>query len=506
MSRATINTGGIEFSGSDQTQPQPTSNRPCPILVLADFSGRSHRGLDDATNLKTRKIYQITRDNFDEIFMRQHVTLDIAIADKPIEFNDPEDLHPDYIYERVDLFAKFRALKRKLNKRESFDEAAQEIFSWANAPKPATTAAAPTPTTDDGSADLLDELLHSTRAQMEQADSIQGLIQQIAAPYVIPSADPRLPELIDTVDQSTSHLMRKILHSSAFQGIESAWRSLQWLLKRLDTDHDLKLYIADISLAEIIEDNEAHPESTTALHELLVDQRQAEGIAPFSMIVADYEISDDIAHVDALANLGSIAADLNATLLCGGSPRLAGCEDLVHQPEPADWQLHGPDDDFTLLWQAVREQDYSQHIALVAPRVLLRLPYGQRTSPTETFSFEELPSQLPHDFYLWGNGAYLIAYVLGNTFNRRGWVNPTSDSQLVDGLTIHVTQQDGESVVTPCAEILMTDTTAGGLVEAGLLVVRSVANQDAVIIPNLRSIHPEQTALAGPWSPVPEPA
>lgn len=505
MSRPSISTGGIPFmETSDERPPRPQSgDLPCHVLVLADLSGRSHRGLDDAASLAQRRIIEVTRDNLDDVFQRLHVTLDIAIADKPIVFGELDDLHPDFIYERVDLFSQFRTLKRKLKNPDTFAEAAQRIQSWAPPVPPKKSAAEYTsislPETDDNMQTVLDDLLHSTRAQLEQQQSVQGLIQQIVAPYVIPATDPRLPELLDSVDRSASHLMRKILHSSAFQAIESSWRSLQWLMKRLETDSQLRVFIADISLAEIAQDNELHAEDTTALHRLLIENRLTQGTVPFSLIVADYQLRDELDHCDALANLGSIAADLNATLLIGGSERIAGCDRLTRHPEPANWILHQKDDDFVQLWNAVREQSYSTHIGVVAPRFLLRLPYGQRTRPTEAFAFEELPALSPHDYYLWGNGAWLVAAILCQAFRMRGWHSPELKLQRIADLPVHLTQHDGETVMTPCAEILMTDTAAAGLLQAGLLVVRSINNQDAIVVPELRSLHPDQVPLAGRW-------
>ncbi|MEZ5510477.1 MAG: type VI secretion system contractile sheath large subunit [Gammaproteobacteria bacterium] len=505
MSRATISTGGIPFLDPDDDQPpRPRSGGlPCHVLVLADFSGRSHRGLDDAGSLLQRRIIEVTRDNLDEVFQRLHVTLDSAVAEKPIEFGEPDDLHPDFLYERVDLFSQFRALKRQLQNPASFADAAARIQSWAPPAPPKKSAAEYTaieiPEAGTGAQTVLDDLLHSTHAQQEQAQSVQALIEQIVAPYVIPAADPRLPELLDTVDRAASHLMRKLLHSSAFQGIEASWRGLQWLMKRLDSDSDLRIFIADISLLEIARDNELHSDDLTALHQLLIEQRLSQGTVPFSLIVADYQLRDELDHCDALANLGSIAADLGATLLIGGHERIAGCRDLVKCTEPADWNLHKHDDDFVQLWEAIREQSYSTHIGVVAPRFLLRLPYGKRTRPIDNFGFEELPSLSPHEFYLWGNGAWVIAAILCVSYGQHGWQKPPGGLQRIADLPVHLVDKEGETVMTPCAEVLMTDSTAAGLLQAGLLVIRSINNQDAIVVPELRSLHPDQVPLAGRW-------
>ena len=95
MSRPSISTGGIPFMEKSEQQKgrQAPGNLPCHVLILADFSGRNHRGLDDVSCLVDRKIIPLTRDNLDEVFQRLQVTLDIGVADKPIVFNEPDDLH-----------------------------------------------------------------------------------------------------------------------------------------------------------------------------------------------------------------------------------------------------------------------------------------------------------------------------------------------------------------------------------------------------------------------------
>ncbi|HAG92499.1 MAG: hypothetical protein CMK83_10020 [Pseudomonadales bacterium] len=500
MSRATMNTGAVPMGhGSDQDGPALVRHRPCHILVLADFSGRDHRGQNDAGALAERKIFELTRDNFDDIFVRMGVTLDLSIADQPIQFLEMDDLHPDFIYERVDMFSQFRTLKRKLKNKDTFEAAAAEIQSWSQAPKTTGSSEEPSAPQDD----VLDMLLHSTRAQAEVAHSVKGLIQQIVAPYVIPSPDPRQSELMDTVDQAASHLLRKILHSSAFQDIESSWRGLYWLMKQLETEQGLRVFVADVSLLEIVADNEANAETTTELHKLLLENRVGEGSVPFSVIVADYQLQDEVQHCEALANLASVAADSHGVLVSGGSERLAGCPNLTQVPDPEHWYLHRQgDNDFTLLWNAIREQEYSRHVVLTCPRFMLRLPYGTHTSPMEAFDFEELPKDGQHAYYLWGNGAWLVAAQLGNYFSRGGWSQEATRGSKVTQLPLHVYKEHGQSQVKPCAEIPMLDTTARALREHGLVPIRSVRDEDSVIIPPLQSISSESTQLQGPWDEV----
>lgn len=498
MSRATISTGSIPLR---QGKPSTTAdNQQCHVLILADFSGRAHRGLNEAKRLASRKIIEVDRDNLEEVFSQLDVTLQLPLADAPIRFREFDDLHPDFIHERVPLFDQLRALKRRLNNPATFAVAAAEISGPSAAEKPAATTVTGQ-TAQTASNDLLDSLLQSPSAQAASGGDVQALIRQIAAPYVIPRPDPRLDELQNAVDESSAQLLRKILHSSAFQSLEASWRGLHLLTRRLETDRNLKLFIADISLDEIIADAEQDAEAeppVSQLHKLLVEQRAGTGATPFGLILGDYRFEDRPEQVSALALLGDIAQQLGSSFIAGGSERLAGCTALHAQPDPADWTLT-PEAEFTDCWQTLREDPVSQHIALVAPRFLLRLPYGKRTSPISAFAFEELPAQDAHDFYLWGNGGWLVTLLLADAWSRNG--KPTSSPAAdIGNLPLHVRQEAGESRVTPCAEILMTDTTASALQQAGLTVIRSVQNQDVVRVTSHFSLSDTGALLQGRWT------
>ena len=48
------------------------------------------------------------------------------------------------------------------------------------------------------------------------------------------------------------------------------------------------------------------------------------------------------------------------------------------------------------------------HLGGVLPRVLGRLPYGQKTVPVDGIGFEEDVTGKDHKKYLWGNAAYVL--------------------------------------------------------------------------------------------------
>ncbi len=423
MTRATISTGSMPFKISEDDQPSAAIvNRgdSFHIVILADFSGRDHSGPGDS--LSTRKIIAIDRDNFDDVFAQLKVQCDLPLADEPIVFGELDDMHPDFIFQRVPLFEKFRQLKRKLKSQSTFAEAAAKIDAWGTVKSSAPTSSG----LDDRAASsaagsLLDDLLAAEApAQAAKSFNVQALLKDIATPYLSPKPDPKLEDYIQTVDEASSSLMRKLLHHHRFQALESAWRSLYLLVRRLETDAQLKLFIVDASQQALLEDTTKHEGyKDCELYKLLVENRQAAGVAAFSVIMADAIFGPKEADLKALAKLGDVAQAIDAAFIAGGSERLAGCRSLAQTPLHDDW-------DFVLSaaiqeqWQELRATPQARHISLVAPRFLTRMPYGLKTSPIDSFAFEELPPGDRHSYYLWSCGAWLLALLLAENYSNTG--------------------------------------------------------------------------------------
>src|SRR5262249_50397172 len=126
---------------------------------------------------------------------------------------------------------------------------------------------------------LLEQILGGTPGRPPEPTPMPGggdwnaFLQKIVAPYTVANADPRQAELVAAVDAAISALMRAILHHPDVQALEGAWRSLFFLVRRLDTDSQLKLYLLDISRTELAADLTATDDlHTTGIYRLLVDE------------------------------------------------------------------------------------------------------------------------------------------------------------------------------------------------------------------------------------------
>ena len=260
----------------------------------------------------------------------------------------------------------------------------------------ATAEAAPV------SSDLLEDILAETEHRIRTGSAptdpglVHELIKQIVAPYVIPAPDPRQSELVKSVDAAASHQMRRLLHHPHFQRLESLWRGLYLLVRRLETGRSLKLELFDIAKSELQDVLMATEElDRSVLFKLLVEQTiQTPGAQPWGLIVADFTFDATREDAELLGRVGKIAAAAGAPFVAGADPHLVRCESLSESPDADDWQ-RPIDHDAELAWEALRALPEANYICLALPRFLLRLPYGEKTSSAEEFAFEEMESPPP---------------------------------------------------------------------------------------------------------------
>ncbi len=101
--------------------------------------------------------------------------------------------------------------------------------------------------------------------------------------------------------------------------------------------------------------------------------------------------------------------------------------------------------------------------------------------------------------YLWGNPAFACVCLLGQDFSEQGWDFQVGDRLDVEDLPLHTYKQDGESRITPCAEVLLTVDAAERIIDKGIMPLVSFKNQDRARLARFQSIADPLTNLAGRW-------
>jgi type VI secretion system protein ImpC len=509
-----LSLGNVDFKLGTLTSFAPRKakdNTPFSVAVLADFSGRGNRGLcEKGPLIAARRRTPVDIDNLDHLPMQLDAEIHIPLATKDgpritLRFNKLDDFHPDKIFECLDVFQKLKTTRELLEDPATFAEGASQVRSWAAAQQEGAERddkpAGSSPTQKESDVDTIERLLgkktdrEPTSSSANQFDT-EALIREIVRPYIVPAPDPQQAELIAQVDQAISGQMREILHYPDFQELESAWRMLQFLVSQVETDEMLKLYLVDISKAELAADLASTDQIQSAgAYSLLVERNEAE---PYAVMLGGYAFDQTIEDIKLLHRLGLIAQAAGAPLVTAADSHFAGCQSLAATPDPDDWRWQANVSAIS-LWQELRHSCEAAYISLVLPRFLLRLPYGKATDPIEQFYFEEFSPFAGHEQYLWGNSAAICVCLLAKAFREFGWSFTNGLRCDLAGMPMHIYHCDGEKHVTPCAETILTERAMEVLIGRGLMPVLSIKGRDAIRMPRFQSIADPPTPLTGPW-------
>lgn len=444
MSRISRSSVNLDVAPGEGRSPRVLDDEaPFRILIAGDFSGRDSRGVHGS--LSGRRPQLVDRDNIDDVIAGMRPQL--RLPGLTVEFSELDDFDPDRIYRRSDIF--------------------QELAEQKVRPLPAPPPPARPARTGGGS--LLDDLVEESGeapvlAPDQGGGDLAEFIRKIVAPHLVQPEDPRMKEQAARADEAAAAALRGVLHHPHFQALEAAWRSVDMLVRGLDTDENLKVYLYDATLPELVSDLAGTVGLFTSKDK------------PWAVIVGNYPFGQSDVEAKVLGQLGRIAQAAGAPFLAEALP-------------PAE---ASPE------WKALRQSAQAKWIGLILPRFLVRLPYGKNTSPIESFPFEEMPKSV-HEDYLWGNPAFCAAMLLGQSFLAEGWDMHPGSRREIGGLPLHVYDDGGEPAMKPCAEILMSEKNAHLLMEEGIMPLASMKEQDAVLLVRFQSIADPVAALGGGW-------
>lgn len=517
-----ISLGGVRFqlAGAESAQIDESASAAFHLAVLGDFSGRAHRGISEPSRIAGLRAVDVDRDNFDDVMAQLAPKLELPTdqGTLEIEFRELDDFEPDRLVEKVNVFSELRTTRRRLKNTDTYAKAAEDVRSWASLPEPEAPAPAAEPpsapqeasTENSGSGGLLDQLVAATEqaksgegASRTEPDSpiVKAIVSDIVRPYILPKADPQRDELIACVDEATSAHMREILHHPYFQALEATWRGLYFLVRRLPTHQKLRVFLIDVTKQELASDLSSQDElSTTGLWKMMVEKTvNTAGKTPYALVVADYQFEPTVEDAQLLARTGLIVSSAKATLLAGASPAFVGCDSFGLTSDHTQWQQELSDEALS-AWTELAQQEVASYIGLVAPRFLLRLPYGRESYPMESFAFEEIVPPYQHNHFLWANGAFAVSYLIAENFSRSGWSFRPNSLRDLEDMPAFLLEVDGEKEMLPCAEALLSERALDKLALRGLIPLVSVANQDVVRVGRFQSLaQPVPVPLTGRW-------
>lgn len=513
-----ITFGELDFNlvaSMEQARAVLDADSPFRMLLMGDFSGSSNRGVNPSAKAQAGlKPILVDRDNIEQVMDRLKVAIELPLLGPtapavPLDFTDLDDFHPDSLYQRLEVFQALKETRKSLQDPKVLATFMQEMKSSTPSELHEKEIKRQDPLPEQPGAGLLDQIIEQSEPSSPASSSpsvpatteLGSFLQSIVKPNLVEREHPRLEEMLDGVDAAASELMGLVLHHEAFQSLEAAWRSLAFLVSRLETDSKLQLYLLDISKLELAVDLQGTEElQRTALYKLLVEQAVGTaGGQPWSVVAGNYSFSKESDDLELLGRAAKIVHTAGASFLAAADDGFLTVNSLLETPDPDDWPVTAAAD-VEESWQALRLLPEAESLGLALPRMLLRLPYGAKTDPVDLFNFEEMTGILNHRDYLWGNPCFALLLLLGQSFSREGWQMRPGTVLDIDSLPLHIYKEEEESRVKPCAEVMLSQRAAESILDKGLMPMLSFYNQDRVRLGRFQSIASPTGRLFGPWS------
>jgi type VI secretion system protein ImpC len=111
------------------------------------------------------------------------------------------------------------------------------------------------------------------------------------------------------VDAGLSDAMRALLHHPDFQDLESLWRGADFVLRRLETGHQLQVHLFDISAEEFAADLSSAPDlCDSGLYKLLVDTPSRDADGGYASVAGCYQFDGTSPHAELLGRAANVAS------------------------------------------------------------------------------------------------------------------------------------------------------------------------------------------------------
>jgi type VI secretion system protein ImpC len=329
---------------------------------------------------------------------------------------------------------------------------------------------------------LLDRIVEQGRLGREPAarergrDLVRNFVSEVLAGTVIiaPDTEAMINARIAQIDELLSAQLNEIMHHPDFQRLEATWRGLFYLLSNTETSVSLKIKVFNVNKKDLLKDLQKASEfDQSALFKKVYEEEFGVfGGAPFGALIGDYEFGKGGQDMELLEKIASVAAAAHAPFVAGTSPEMFNLESFTQLDQPRDLAKIFDTTEYA-KWKSFRQSEDSRYVALTAPRVLIRQPYGMATVPVEAFNYEEQVDGTDHSKYLWANAAWALGARITQSFALYGWtatIRGVESGGLVEGLPVHNFRTESGDLAMKCpTEVPISDRREKELADLGFV-------------------------------------
>ncbi|MDG1874463.1 MAG: type VI secretion system contractile sheath large subunit, partial [Mariniblastus sp.] len=202
----------------------------------------------------------------------------------------------------------------------------------------------------------------------------------------------KLNQDVAIIDEQLNRQLNEVIHHPRLQKLEASWRGLKLLqevLAKESNEHDpysptVKVKILDVSWQELEQDfsNAGYVEQSAIFDKVYEQEFGMHGGEPFGLLIGDYEVdhsetrSGTVDDLFVLDNMSAVAASAFSPFVTNASPQMLDMDDFSQLDEISDLSLF--DNIKNVRWNRLTAKEDSRFLGLCLPRILMRLPYGDR--------------------------------------------------------------------------------------------------------------------------------
>lgn len=486
-----------EFS-TGATTPETPGRMIYPIIFVSDL------GSDG----RLASPYSVDKDDFAKLMQSARPMLKLALSDPfasgpdwefQLAFDSLKSFEPDSLLKQCPNAGWRLGIRDKIMQRRQtkivpgdFENAvraasnADPTLTWLAQIATVSDSGAPQPPTTGklhGSSvlDMVDEPSESARITADVERLARDAADSTAA--LSGSEGAKLDQMLTRLDGELGKIVEAILKSPAVRRLETAWRSLKFIIDRIDfRDTGVKLYALDAPRDQAV---------ATTIEHVITPAFDGDFPTP-GLIVLDYGFVNTPADLALLDEIAQHAAGLPVPIAFSIDPEffeLKGWRLLKNLPN-----LGGMTDNWQYAkYRSLREQPYAKSLAPVIGRFVLRAPYAAKTR-SQSYTHNEAVEKIGD--LLWAGGHIALTICAARSFAKHGW--PTrmfgAEAGKIEDLPVVNNPNDPQNPWGP-GDLILPDRRLDEPPEFGLNVLMSVKNQDyCILLGGVSAARPVQTA------------
>lgn len=228
--------------------------------------------------------------------------------------------------------------------------------------------------------------------------------------------------LLLQIDRWTESTLNRIFHHRDFQQLEASWRNLHFLVTSSSPSNKIKLKTLNVTKNELIRDFEKSVDfDYSALFKRVHEEEYGSyGGEPYSFLLGDYSFKGKARDLYLLKKLAEISAGAQAPFIGGVHEALLDLNEFSEMHSISRFERYLESHSMK-SWNLFRQSENARFVALVLPKILLRLPWGRQKTRLYpgAIKFDEITQS--RDDYLWGNAAFAFAQSIIRSFKQYGW-------------------------------------------------------------------------------------